>query len=139
MSFWFILKLKLQNIQKLSAFFRSKYPDWHITLLANWRQEDNVFIREVVHEGGGKALAYAKVEVPAATFWRFHLELKNLKDQSIGDHFLFIKADVIREPFEFLEPQGEYPLIRRSRFKVEGLPLMITEYFTHEGVACFSA
>lgn len=93
-----------------------------------------MFVREIVHEGGGEILVFARVEVPEETFYHFHTELKNLGERSIGDDFLFVRDDVVREPFAIFEENGR--LARRSRFWVEGYPLTITEYFTEQGLAC---
>jgi chorismate-pyruvate lyase len=130
------ISAKLQSIQKLGEYFRAHYPDWKIVLLSpDWREDNGLFMREIYHEGKGKILAFARVEVPEETFFRFHVELQNLGDRSIGDHFLFVKDDVVREPFDIFETEnGEWA--RRSRFLVEGYPLTITEYFTSEGLQC---
>lgn len=128
--------LKLTEIQKLGAYFRAIYPDWKIILLKDWVETDTLFQREIMHQGGGKVLVYAKVEAPRETFQHFRADLESLGERSIGDHFLFLKADVIRAPFEIIAPAGDYPIARRSRFWIEGLALRITEYFTLEGLAC---
>lgn len=129
---------KLKTIQKLGEYFRKYYKDWRIVLVSpNWREEQEEFIREIYHEGGGRILAFARVEVPKSTFFHFHTELQNLGERSIGDYFLFVRDDVIRKPIQvFQTEKGE--LARRSQFLVEGYPLTITEYFTPEGLACIS-
>lgn len=127
---------KLQSIQKLGEFFRNHFTDWKIVLVSpTWREEKGVFIREIYHEGAGEILVFARVEVPEATFYHFHVELQNLGERSIGDHFLFLKQDLQREPFEVFKA-GKGQWARRSQFLVEGFPLNITEYFTEEGVQC---
>lgn len=127
---------KLKTIYKLGEYFRRHFADWKIVLLStNWQDESGFFIREIYHEGGGRILAYARVEVPEATFFHFHIELQNLGSGSIGDYFLFVKEDVVREEFEIFQTEkGEWA--RRSVFRIEGYPLTITEYFTEEGLAC---
>ncbi len=128
--------IKLETIQKLGAFYRTHYQDWQIRVLRDWCEAGTTFMREIVHEEHGAVLVYAKVEVPAETFYRFQLELQDLGNQSIGDHFLFVKEGVRRDPFEIFQGEGPYLLARRSRFWVEGFPLTITEYFTEAGLQC---
>ncbi len=135
MLFSFLLKpLQLQEIQKLGAYFRTKYSDWKITLLNDWHEESGVVIREITHEGGGNILVFAVVSMPKETFDRFEAELKNLGERSLGDHFLFAREDVKRESLEVFEEKGRF--VRCSRFLVSGYPLTISEYFTEAGLAC---
>lgn len=130
---------KLHSIQKLGEYFRGYYPDWKITLMnPQWQQQGNDLIRKIAHEGGGQILALAEVEVPQATFAHFQVELKNLGERSIGDHFLFIKKNVERSPFTIFQTEftQDPQWARRSQFLVEGFPLTITEYFTAAGIQC---
>ena len=129
------IKTQLCGIRKLGEFFRQHYPDWKINQLhKGWQRSAEMYLREINHEAGGQVLAFARVEVPEATFLRFQNELSDLGDRSIGDHFLFLRDDVVRDSFKVFKKESQWT--RQSRYLVAGHPLIITEYLTEKGLAC---
>jgi hypothetical protein len=132
------IEIQLSKIQKLGSFFRQHYTDWTINLLSNgWQEIAGSYIRRISHEASGHTLAYAEVRVPSETFIHFQAELKELGARSIGDDFLFLRNDAVRDGFEVFKEEGQW--IRRTQFLVAGYPFLIKECLTDKGLECLQS
>lgn len=134
------------NRPHLGAALRERYSSWNLRLLENFKfhANENIYIREVLHQNKDRALVYAYVELPAETYLAFQADFDLLGERSLGESFLFARKDVVREAFSFfsigrshslyetaqkyLSKSLAYPA-RSSYFTIAQFPLLITEVF----------
>jgi len=103
------------------------------------RVESNVRLRQIVIWCNGLACIYAETCIPAATA-DAHPWLEALGDEPLGET-LQTRENVERSPFEYARlslPELPEPLrvmaaeevwARRSEFRIDELPLTVTEFF----------
>ncbi len=134
----------LCQIQKLGQALRRADPSWSILhLQESW--QDELWIREICHVCDQGPLVYAQTVIPKSTYLAYEAELSALGSRSIGDHFLFLRHDVRRSPFQtstirahdaiyptlvqYLEAEPQF-YQRESTFIIDNQhSLTISEYF----------
>lgn len=134
------------TVPRLGEALRAHYPAWRIELIRNFSFEaaSNIYVREILHKNQDEVLVYARVEIPHETYQAFQEEFSTLGERSIGDHFLFLRQDVSRTPFEFITVTAQHPVYstvktylpqkteyqgRFSTFNINNFPLFMLEIF----------
>ncbi|MFA5529796.1 MAG: chorismate lyase [Thiohalomonadaceae bacterium] len=92
----------------------------------------HALVREVYLCCGSERWIYARTVIPDATANGRYRRLRRMGEQPIGA-FLFAQPRLVRGPLEIAEASPGGPAAgswgRRSVFRLDGRPLLVTEYF----------
>jgi len=135
------------TVKLLSQSFSEPYEDEVTRLKFDIQEEGLPCIRRVYLQGDGVPWTYGRVVIPPKTYQAFAEKFEKLDNNLIGEQLLFNNPLALREPFEYIclnagsalyqEIFQARPALlskdsvwgRRSVFRVEGFPLIVSEYF----------
>ncbi|HKY69295.1 MAG TPA: chorismate lyase [Gammaproteobacteria bacterium] len=135
------------TVKVLRQSFSEPFGDEMDRLGFDTQQDGLPWVRCVYLQGDGVPWTYGRVIIPPKTY-QVHIEkFEGLNQKLIGERLLFNNPLVIREPFEYIclnkeaglyqDMMQDLPYVhtqdpvwgRRSVFRIEGAPLMVSEYF----------
>lgn len=132
------------SVKVLSQHFSYPYEDEYALIEVNAPQQ--AYIRQVFLQGDHVPWTYGRVVVPMNTYQKHLVQFESVGTQFLGEHLLYNNPDVVRGPFEFVSAlptstlnkdihkqlgsdQKQTLWGRRSVFKIQSYPLLVTELF----------